>query len=375
MAKANPKFYALNLNDIRSLIEKFFTQKYTVVAPTLKDQSIFYDEISFFDEIPMGYGENQEAGIYRIKRRNDEALFGYNLGPNSWKDFLFPPRKKLWSAQKTKEGSFDIIETKPESKKYAFIGARPCELKAMEIQDKVFINEHHIDSDYQNKRKNSFIVAVNCSQAAPTCFCTSLNTGPKADSGFDLALTEILEDDRHEFLLEVGSEKGKDFLQGFDFAKDDKRLQEKSEKVLEKTRSSITRKLETKNLKENLYKNLEHPHWEEIAKRCLSCANCTMVCPTCFCSTVEDVTDLSGEHAERWQRWSSCFTSDFSYTNGGEVHASIKSRYRQWLSHKLASWQDQFDTIGCVGCGRCVTWCPVEIDFTKEIPIFQNGGS
>ncbi|MEU5265530.1 4Fe-4S dicluster domain-containing protein [Amycolatopsis sp. NPDC021455] len=117
------------------------------------------------------------------------------------------------------------------------------------------------------------------------------------------------------------------------------------------------------------------PLWEEVASRCLTCANCTMVCPTCFCTTTEDVTDLSGEHAERHQRWASCFELDFSYVHGGSVRTSGASRYRQWFSHKLGTWHEQFGTSGCVGCGRCIAWCPAGIDITEEAAKLAGGCS
>jgi sulfhydrogenase subunit beta (sulfur reductase) len=127
------------------------------------------------------------------------------------------------------------------------------------------------------------------------------------------------------------------------------------------------RQMDTNGLKELLQGNPTHKQWDDVAARCLTCANCTMVCPTCFCTTVEDHTDLTGQTAERVRRWDSCFTLDFSYIHGGSVRTETKSRYRQWMTHKLASWIDQFGTSGCVGCGRCITWCPVGIDITAEV--------
>jgi ferredoxin len=124
--------------------------------------------------------------------------------------------------------------------------------------------------------------------------------------------------------------------------------------------------METRGIHDLLYQNFEHPRWDEIAARCLSCGNCTMVCPTCFCTNVEDVSDVTGHRAERWRRWDSCFTMSFSYIHGGSVRTSAKARFRQWMTHKLASWIDQFGTTGCVGCGRCIAWCPVGIDLTEE---------
>ena len=127
------------------------------------------------------------------------------------------------------------------------------------------------------------------------------------------------------------------------------------------------RSLDPTDLRGLLARNLEHPRWDDVATRCLSCTNCTLVCPTCFCSSVEDVTDLAGEGAERNRVWDSCFSVDHSYIHGGSIRPSGRSRYRQWLTHKFGTWHDQFGTSGCVGCGRCITWCPVAIDVTEEL--------
>jgi Fe-S-cluster-containing hydrogenase component 2 len=130
--------------------------------------------------------------------------------------------------------------------------------------------------------------------------------------------------------------------------------------------------MDVTGLPELLARNLEHPRWDDVASRCLACANCTMACPTCFCSTVEDTTDLTGDHAERWRSWDSCFTMDFSHVHGGSVRTSTRARYRQWLTHKLSTWHAQFGTSGCVGCGRCITWCPVAIDLTQEVAAIRG---
>jgi ferredoxin len=136
----------------------------------------------------------------------------------------------------------------------------------------------------------------------------------------------------------------------------------------------MQRQMYTEDLPRLLYDNLEHPRWDEVATRCLSCTNCTQVCPTCFCVTVEDHSNLKGTVAERTRVWDSCFTLDFSHVYGGNIRPTIRSRYRQWLTHKLASWIDQFGIIGCVGCGRCITWCPVGIDITEEVRAIRGKG-
>lgn len=356
----------LEKRDFGKLLDALREKNYQVVAPTLRDGAIIYDEITSADELPEGWTDVQEAGFYRIKPRADKALFGYAVGPHSWKKFLHPPNVRLMKAERNENG-FEIKKEEKDTPKFAFIGVRSCELHAIAIQDKVFIGERFTDSVYQARREQIFTVAVNCGQASVTCFCVSMKTGPKAEFGYDIVLTEVLETDRHYFVAEAGTEKGSAVLNQITYQKASDREIQTAENIVAKTAESMGREMDTEGIKDLLYRNLENPRWDEVADRCLTCANCTMVCPTCFCTTIEDTTDLSGDNAERWRRWDSCFTLDFSYIHGGSVRASAKSRYRQWMTHKLASWIDQFDTSGCVGCGRCITWCPVGIDITEEV--------
>jgi formate hydrogenlyase subunit 6/NADH:ubiquinone oxidoreductase subunit I len=346
-------------------------QNYKLIGPTVRDGAIVYDELTSTADLPAGWTDEQEGGTYRLKRRADGALFGYAVGPHSWKKFLHPPTLRLWQARRDSH-SFQTTAEKEDPPRFAFIGVRSCELHAIAIQDKVFLQGKYVDPVYQARRENVFIVAINCGQAGGTCFCVSMNTGPKVTFGFDLALTEVLlEGGQHYFVVEAGSEQGAAILQevlpGTPQRQASTAEKEAAERMVARATAQMGRTLDTTDIKDLLYRNYDHPRWDEVAKRCLTCGNCTMACPTCFCTTVEDVTDLTGEYAERWQRWDSCFTMDFSYIHGGSVRASAKSRYRQWLTHKLATWIDQFGTSGCVGCGRCITWCPVAIDITEEV--------
>ncbi len=344
---------------------------YTVVGPTIQEKAIVYDELASINDLPIGWTDDQEGGTYRLKKRSDNSYFGYNVGPHSWKKFLFPSNLLLWQA-KRKGKSFQIIPQNIDGQKYAFLGVRSCELHAIEIQDKVFMKGEYVDPIYKTLREKALIIAVNCGQAGGTCFCVSMKAGPKAISGFDISLTEIINGEDHRFLVEVGSEKGAEIMKkvpGVDAKKDDI---ETAERIVEKTASSMGRTLDTNGIKELLYSSHDSEIWDDVSKRCLSCANCTLVCPTCFCSNVEDVTDLTGENSERWRKWDSCFSVDYSHIHGGSVRSSVKSRYRQWMTHKLASWIDQFETSGCVGCGRCITWCPVAIDITQEVDALRQ---
>lgn len=339
---------------------------FTLVGPRIRDGAIVYEELTRVADLPAGWTDDQEGGTYRLLRRGDGALFGYAVGPHSWKRFLHPPMLRLWQARRAGRG-FTLTAEQAETPRLALIGVRSCELHAIAVQDRVFLAGTQVDPVYKARRDNLFVVAVNCGQPGGTCFCVSMHTGPKATFGFDLALTEVTEGTRHYFTVEIGSEPGEQVLHEVEHREARADEHAAAERVVAQAAQRMGRVLDTTNIKDLLYQNDEHPRWDEVAARCLTCGNCTMVCPTCFCTTVEDTTDLTGAHAERWRKWDSCFTMDFSYIHGGSVRASAKSRYRQWLTHKLASWIDQFGTSGCVGCGRCITWCPVAIDITEEV--------
>jgi sulfhydrogenase subunit beta (sulfur reductase) len=364
MAQFQGKF-RLQRAHLQQLFDALIRRGYQIVGPTVRDRTIVYDQLNSVADLPIGWTDEQDGGTYRLKKRDDEALFGFTVGPHSWKQFLHPPEQRLWRAERQGK-SFDIIHEDDKPPKYAFIGVRSCDLHAIAVQDKVLLHDRYTDPVYQARREGCFVVAVNCGQAGGTCFCVSMNTGPKATFGFDLAMTEVLEGERHYFVVEVGTERGAEAFGEITHREAGDEEQAQAEQIVAHTATQMGRVMETADIKELLYRNYEHPRWDDVASRCLTCANCTMVCPTCFCTTVEDVTDLTGEHAERWRRWDSCFTVDFSYIHGGSVRATPRSRYRQWMTHKLATWIDQFGTSGCIGCGRCITWCPVGIDITEE---------
>jgi ferredoxin len=339
---------------------------FTPVGPAVRQGAIVHEELESAADLPAGWTDVQEGGTYRLERRDDDAVFGHNVGPESWKRLLFPPTLRLWRARRTAGGGLEVEEETAEPPRYAFIGVRACDLHAIAVQDRIFVDGSWEDPEYRARRAGAFIVAVNCSQAAATCFCVSMGTGPRAEAGFDLALTELLDAAGHRFLVEVGSDRGEELLGDIPSRPAEAADEVAAEQVSERAAAQMGRKLDTTDIRDLLYRNVEHPRWDEVADRCLSCGNCTMVCPTCFCSSVDDVTDLAGEEATRVRRWESCFSLEHSYMNGGPVRSSAKARYRQWMTHKLASWIDQFGTSGCVGCGRCITWCPVAIDITEE---------
>jgi sulfhydrogenase subunit beta (sulfur reductase) len=373
------------------LLDVLSGQGYRLVGPTLRDSAIVYDDIASAADLPAGWTDEQDGGSYRLRQRDDAALFGYNVGPQSWKKFLFPPSSLLWRGER-QGGEFAVGEPAPGERivagelapggltvagepaaKFAFIGVRSCELSAIAIQDRVFLGGDHPDPIYGTRREGAFIVAVNCGEAGGTCFCASMDTGPRASSGFDLALTELLTDSEHRFLAEAGSRRGEEVLDAVPHQPASTADIDCAERATENALRTMGRAMDTSGIRDLLYANLEHARWDDVASRCLTCGNCTMACPTCFCFRIEDATDLAGNQLERTRSWDSCFSVDHSYLHGaGATRVSGRSRYRQWMTHKLATWIDQFGSSGCVGCGRCITWCPVGIDITEEVAAIRS---
>jgi sulfhydrogenase subunit beta (sulfur reductase) len=356
----------ISADGLRALVEALRGRGYRVLGPTVRDGAIVYDELESAAELPIGWTENQDAATYRLERRDDEARFGYAVGPHSWKQFLLPARIRLWRARSDGDGSVEVEEEPLDETRLAFIGVRSCELHAIGIQDRVFLGGRVVERDYAARRTDTFVVAVNCFEPGGTCFCVSMGTGPKAEAGYDLALTEILEGE-HRLLVEVGSEQGAEVLEDLPRRVADEEDLTAASAAVEGAAQKMGRRLDATDLRDLLQRNLEHPRWDDVAERCLTCGNCTMVCPTCFCTSVEDTTDLTGETAERTRVWDSCYSVDYSYIHGGSIRPTGRSRYRQWLTHKFGTWHDQFGSSGCVGCGRCITWCPVGIDVTEEL--------
>jgi len=358
-----------------ALVGALRTRGFRVLGPVVRDGAIVYDDLGSAAELPIGWTDRQDGGTYRLERRADEARFGFAVGPHSWKRFLFPPHVRLWRARRDGGGTQAVEEEPLDETPLAFLGVRSCELHAIEIQDRVFIGGKYIDRDYAARRGDAFLVAVNCFEPGGTCFCVSMGTGPKVRSGYDLALTELL-DGGHRFLVEAGSERGAELLGELPGRAAVAADVAAAGAAVESASQRMGRTMDVQDIRDLLVDNLEHRRWDDVAERCLTCGNCTLVCPTCFCSAVEDTTDLSGNEAERVRVWDSCFSVDYSFIHGGSVRPTARSRYRQWMTHKLATWFDQFGASGCVGCGRCITWCPVGIDITEEVAAIRaNPGS
>jgi len=345
------------------LISGLARRGYRVLGPVVRDGAISLSEVSGANDLPEGWHDTQAPGSYRLAHGDDPALFGWAVGQHSIKGDVFPSRSLVWRAE-VSEGDVRLEEARDETPPTALVGTRPCELAALAVLDRVMGHPTRPDPLFR-RRRAGFVAVVECGTPSGTCFCTSMDSGPAVEEGFDIALTELLDEDGHRFLVRAGSDEGAAVLGDLTFRAAEERDFAARSAVVDHASSNMGRKLDTRGLAALLERNLEHPRWDEVAERCLACGNCTLVCPTCFCATIEDTTQVDGT-IERHRSWSSCFDLAHSYMSGGPVRSTTRSRYKQWMTHKLSTWWDQFGTSGCVGCGRCVTWCPVGIDITEE---------
>jgi sulfhydrogenase subunit beta (sulfur reductase) len=344
------------------LIAMLWRDGYRVLGPVERDGAVAFDEVRAAAEMPIGRREEQSPGRYRIGSGRPDEVFGVVNGPGSLKPSFFAPEETLLEIRRERRG-FRASEVELTAQRLAFIGVRACDLAALAIQDRVFLQDQYRDSHYAARRKEALMIAVNCTRAAATCFCASMNTGPEAKGGHDLALTEM--DDG--FIVRWNSERGAAIVATLGLAHAEESAVDAASRGIADCAASQTRRMDNSDLPGLLYEEAESARWDDVASRCLSCTNCTMVCPTCFCHSVLDVEELDGNMSRRVRKWDSCFSLEHAHIHGINFRGRIHNRYRQWLTHKLASWIHQFGSSGCTGCGRCVTWCPVGIDLTEEV--------
>jgi NAD(P)H-flavin reductase len=349
--------------DLGALIDALRSDGRAVIGPRVEDGAIVYDEIASAADLPIGWHDEQAPGQYRIARDGGERAFGYAVGPTSWKRYTFPSRVPIGRARRDGErATFEPIA--PEPPALAFLGVRGCELAALRIQDRVLMEGPVADPDYAARRRSALVIAVECTVAGDTCFCTSMGTGPEiAGDGADLVLTEL--DDG--YLVRAGTAAGRELAGHLPLTPAGDERTAAGRAAVAAVRDTIGDPVAVDGLPGRLMDRLDDARWAEVAERCLACANCTLVCPTCFCTSVSQRSDLDGLDSIAERSWDSCFSGDFAKVAGGNFRSRREDRYRQWLTHKFSTWVDQFGSFGCVGCGRCITWCPVGIDVREEL--------
>ncbi len=365
------QMHFLNRLALQALLDAVTTRGYQCVGPTVQDHTIQYRKINNVNQLPRGLHDQQAPGHYRLTQSDDPRYFAWANGPQALKPYIFASEEVLWRSQRSEDGSLLFEQPRSTRPKLAVIGVRACDIAALYIQDKHFLQDQYKDPYYASRRQRLVIIAVNCTHPADTCFCASTGDGPHASYGYDIALTELADG----FLIEARSQFGMEILQQLPLEAATAEQISAAQSALTAAARQQQRQLPSRNLNQALFANLDHAQWDEVARRCLSCGNCTSVCPTCFCHSETEHADLSGKHSEHRRQWDSCFTAGHSYIHGITIRANTRQRYRQWLTHKLGSWHDQYGRSGCVGCGRCISWCPVGIDLTEEVGIICAGES
>ena len=353
----------------QALLDVLQDAGFRCIGPQIKEGAIVFNNITRTGQLPKGVVDVQEPGRYTLQDIDSERFFYWATGPQALKPHLFLPREILWQVARDDQGKLHFTTACEEQERLAFIGIRSCDLAALKLHDQHFLQSEYTDNAYLSRRKQAFIVAVNCARSAATCFCHSTGDGPRVRSEYDLLLSEL--DDG--FIVSSGSKKGDEIFSRLPLIPS---TQSQHNQVDQEIQSAEVqqRSLPSTDLNKKLMSQLDHPRWDELQQRCLSCGNCTSVCPTCFCHSEIDNPGLDGRTSEHTREWDSCFTQGHSYIHGQVLRDDTRKRYRQWLTHKLASWHDQYQRSGCVGCGRCITWCPVGIDITVEVAAICGDG-
>lgn len=281
------------------------------------------------------------------------------------KEIFFGQSEELISFKVAKK-DVEILDSKENGKKRVVIGSRPCDAVSLPILDAVFSWDYK-DSFYLDKRKNTTIVSIACDEIEESCFCTSFgDISPSSREGSDLLLTAMGDD----YYVEVVSEKGSKIIEDnsglFKDVEDVGAKDQKQEKVKEK----VKRSLKIEGLKEKLDINFESPIWQEISQKCLGCAACTYLCPTCHCFDIQD--EMKKSVGKRVRNWDSCAFGHFTQMPGHQPRTKRFQRFRQRVMHKFKYYVDKFNKIACVGCGRCIENCPVNMDITKVVERILN---
>lgn len=296
------------------------TKKYEVIAPVARRGIHDFYPVTSFGEVDMGF-ENTTYPPKRYFLPNSEPLFKFHG---------------------------ERIKTVIDHKKRLIFGIRPCDVNALLVLDKIFLDDIG-DPYYRARRENTLLVALNCNEECKNGFCVS-TWGNKLKKGYDLLLTE----GKSGFVVEVGSAKGRGLVKGL------KRTSKKPKVKIFSKRSISDKKLD------KLATSLKHRVIDEESEKCLSCCACTISCPTCGCFDVRDIPELTLKDGTRHRRWTSCQIKDFTKVAGGFSFRGEKDkRLRQFVHHKMNYFRKQYGVTMCVGCGRCISNCPAEISIYK----------
>ena len=357
------------ISQLGGLLSTLVAQGYACHGPVVENGALVMREMASSAALPRGLQVEQSPGQVRLTQDLLNRYFAWATGPQAIKPMTFAPKESLWRVERNEQGALQFSAIQPDVKPVALIGVRACDLAALALQDAHFLQKNRPDAHYARRREALLLVAVQCAVPASTCFCASTGDGPTPTTGYDITLAELAEG----FVAQAGSERGAAVLKAMNLSPASAAQLEAIRQQGHAAAAAQTRRLPSRNLRTALMSRLDHPRWDAVAERCLACGNCTAVCPSCFCHAEGEAPSLEGLSSEHVRTWDSCLGEEHGYLHGFNIRPDTRTRYRQWLTHKLATWHDQYGRSGCVGCGRCIAWCPVGIDLTEEVAALTAG--
>jgi len=333
----------ISKNEVRGFLDELIND-YQVFAPVKKDGHADFEQIKAGKDVYLEYENTKKPA----------------------KEIFFPQSEEMFSYCDT--GDEVKIEEKLDDSKKVLFGVRPCDAKSLNMLDKVFNNDLYQDVYYAARRKNSIIVVIGCNEPSTTCFCTSFGIGPMSEEGADIFMI----DTGDSYVVKAVTDKGKEILSSFsNFNEASEEDLQQADKIKEQAVAGITSKIEVTGLKEKLDGMFESSIWDTLHEKCLGCGACAYLCPTCHCFDITD--DAVNAKGERVRNWDSCMFPLFTlHGSGHNPRPTGKERIRQRVMHKFNYFVKNFDEMACVGCGRCIKNCPVNLDIRRVIGLIQE---
>ena len=306
--------------------------------------------------------KKEDNVLFSLLEKDGEPFFAYLNSKNAPKNVFFPHTEALMKFTRTPKGMVFSSEVNASDAQVLF-GVRPCDAHSFALLDKLFDQEKYQDAYYVAKRQNTTVIAIACVKPPyASCFCTSVDGEPVGSEGTDILLTDIGGD----YLVEFVTPKGEKLAKYFGETKADAAADARKNDIAAKAKEAIKSKIPAHEVKPILDNNFDNPFWNTIHGKCLACGTCTYMCPTCHCFDISD--EVKGADGVRIRSWDSCMFPMFTKeTSGHNPRPSQKERWRQRTMHKFKYYVDNFNAIACVGCGRCVMSCPVNIDIRKIV--------
>ena len=315
------------------------------------------DEYDLFAPVQLTEG----VSVYKKVDHPDEVDLTHPNPQKPMKEVFFPQSETMFRYEKVGEQN-QVVSTEEVKRERIILGARPCDIQAVSLMDEVFSGKEYTDVYYINKRNITTIIGMACGHPFSTCFCSSTGGGPFLRNGSDLFFIDLGESFLVEFLTGKGMTFQKNKFFGEASTEEINLAKALEEKALHKTDASVP----VKGIEKRLDLMAESPFWDRVHEKCIGCRVCTYLCPTCHCFDIVD--EALTNKGQRVRNWDSCLSSLYSLeTSGHNPRPTNRERTRQRIMHKFNYFPKNFGRIACVGCGRCILYCPVHFDIRQAI--------